>query len=67
MYYIIDENNKNANELLQENISLKKEINVLTVANGQLKEECERYKSAYERYSSLFIIKIAKKILGKQI
>lgn len=65
MSYIVNEIGADRQNLVNENIALKKEIEILEVANAQLLEEMNNYKNAYERYSDMFIIKIIKKILRK--
>lgn len=64
-YILLSQQNKTMDELIQDNIVLKKELMILEKANEQLKSECDSYKTAYQRYSSFFIIKIAKKLLGR--
>ena len=66
MAYKVKDAAVDTQNLLNENISLKKEIKVLEVANKQLLEEMQNYKNAYERYSNFFLFRLFKKIFRKE-
>ena len=68
MKYIIQESERLADrdELLQENLALKKKITVLETANAQLIKERNTYKAAYEKWSGFFVIRFIKRITGRE-
>ena len=53
-------------ELIKENLALKKEITVLETANAQLIKERDTYKAAYEKWSNFFAVRLAKKIMRRE-
>lgn len=65
MAYIVEDKDFDRQELINENIALKKEIEILETSNAQLDREMTNYKQAYEKYSNMFIIRIFKKLLRK--
>jgi len=65
MSYIFNEIGVKQQTLLNENISLKKEIAILELSNKQLLKEMQTYKEAYERYSNFFLFRLLKKLFRK--